>query len=218
MQEKLLEHIAATAETMGQTISPTAAAMMVNDLSAYQTDDVLVALKIVRASASRFNLKAVIDALEKVCPDGRPGADEAWAMILKDEYTSAVMTEEMAEAYGIAVPLLNDGDKYGARKAFIEAYQRIVEKNKMDGIAPKWFPSLGRDPEMRVTVLQEAVRIGRIGAEHAERIVPPDILNLPDYTTRLAIEDKTPISEEQAKKNIEKIKLMLGNSRIGKSE
>lgn len=213
--KRLLEHIAATAETMGQTISPTAAAMMVNDLAGYRTDDVLAALKLVRAGASRFNLKGIIDALEKVCPDGRPGADEAWAMIPRDEHTSTMMTEEMSEAYGIAKPLLNEGDQIAARKSFIEAYSRIVERNKQAGVSLKWFPSLGRDPEMRATVLQEAVRVGRIGAEHAEKIVPPDILNLPNHTTRLAIEDKTPMSDEQARANIEKLKLMIGNSRIG---
>lgn len=212
--QKILEHIAATAETMGQTISPTAAAMMVNDLAGYHTDDVLAALKLVRTGASRFNLKAIIDALEKVCPDGRPGVEEAWAMIPKDEHGSVVMTEEMAEAYGIAAPLLSDGETIAARMAFKEAYARIVERNKLAGISIKWFPSLGRDTEMRTTVLQEAVRLGRIGAEHAERIVPADILNLPGNTTRLAIEDKTPVSTEQAMSNLARLKLMIGSSRI----
>ena len=215
MQKKLLEYIAATAETMGQTISPNVAVMMVNDLAAYRTDDVLAALKLVRAGASRFNLKAIIDALEKVCPDGRPGVEEAWAMIPKDEYGSVVMTEEMAEAYGIAAPLINEGETTAARMAFKEAYARIVERNKLAGISPKWFPSLGRDPEMRVTVLQEAVRLGRIGVEHAERIVPVNILNLPDHTTLFAIEDKTPVSDEQARENMARLKLMIGNSRVG---
>lgn len=157
----------------------------------------------------------ILEIIDRMRPDGRPGVEEAWAMIPKDEHGSAMMTEEMAEAYGIAAPLLTDGETTAARMAFKEAYARIVEKNKLAGISPKWFPSLGRDPAMRVTVLQEAVRVGRIGAEHAERILPPDILNLPDHTTRLAIEDKTPVSNEQARANIEKLRLMLGNSRIG---
>lgn len=209
--QKLLEHIAATAETMGQTISPNAAAMMVNDLAEYRTEDVLAALKLVRASASRFNLKAVIDALEKICPDGRPGVEEAWAMLPKNEQDSAAITEEMAEASGFAIPLLNEGETTAARMAFKEAYARIVERNRLAGISPKWFPQLGRDPAMRVTVLQESVRLGRIGAEHAERIIPPDILNLPDHTTRLAI---APVSDEQARENIERLRLMLGKTRL----
>lgn len=212
---KLLEHIAATAELMGQAISPNAAAMLAKDLSTFPVDDVVAALKLVRDGAPRFTPKAVHDALEKIRPDGRPGVEEAWAMIPKDEYGSVVMTDEMAEASGFAIPLLNEGETTAARMAFKEAYARIVERNKQAGIPPKWFPQLGRDPAMRVTVLQEAVRLGRIGAEHAEKIVPPDILNLPGRTDRLAIEDKTPISDEQARTNIVRLRLMLENSKFG---
>lgn len=160
----------------------------------------------------------ILEIIDRMKPDGRPGVEEAWAMLPKNEQDSAAITEEMAEASGFAIPLLNEGETIAARMAFKEAYTRIVERNKQAGISPKWFPQLGRDPDMRVTVLQEAVRLGRIGAEHAERIVPPDILNLPDHTTRLAIEDKTPVSDEQARANIARLRLMLGNSRIGKAE
>lgn len=162
----------------------------------------------------------ILEIIDRMKPDGRPGVEEAWAMIPKDEHVSAVMTEEIAEAYGIAAPLLNDGETTAARMAFKEAYSRIVERNKLAGISPKWFPSLGRDPEMRATVLQEAVRLGRIGAEHAERIMPPDILNLPNSATRLAIEDKTPEQRELNRKRIaeavaELAKKNSGNSQIG---
>lgn len=215
---KLLEQIAVTAELMGQAISPTAAAVMAKDLQAYPASLVVEALtRVRRESKGRFTLAAVIEQLDRLQPDGRPGVEEAWAMIPKDEHGSVVMTEEMAEAYGIAAPLLNEGEATAARMAFKEAYARIVERNKLAGVSPKWFPSLGRDKEMRTTVLQEAVRLGRIGVEHAERIVPADILNLPDHTTRLAIEDKTPVSHEQAVANIARLRLMLGSSRIGKS-
>lgn len=157
----------------------------------------------------------ILEIIDRMKPDGRPGVEEAWARIPKDEHGSAMMTEEMSEAYGIAAPLMNDGETTAARMAFKEAYARIVERNKQAGVSVKWFASLGRDPEMRTTVLQEAVRLGRIGAEHAERIMPPDMLNLPDHTTRLAIEDKTPVSDEQARANIARLRLMLGSSRIG---
>lgn len=214
--QKLFNEISVTAELMGQAISPMASSVMGEDLSKYPREIVFEALARLRREAKgRFSLAAVIEQIEKLQPDGRPGADEAWAMIPRDEQISAMMTEEMAEAWGIALPLLNEGDQVAARMAFKEAYQRIIERNKQAGISLKWFPSLGRDPEMRTTVLQEAVRLGRLGAEHAERIVPPDVLNLPDHTTMLAIDDKTPVSDEQARANIARLRLMLGNSRIG---
>ena len=155
----LLEAIAATAEIMGTTISPAAAVMMVKDLSGYSNQDVIAALKIVRSGSGRFNLKEIVDALAKVCPDGRPGANEAWAMIPKSEHASAVMTEEMAQALHIAQPLIDDGDQYGARMAFIEAYKRIVDAAKMEGTPVKWFASLGFDKEERASVIADAVRL-----------------------------------------------------------
>ena len=115
----------------------------------------------------------IIEIISTMKPDGRPGADEAWAMIPRDEYTSVVMTEEMAEAMGIAQPLLEEGDQVAARMAFKEAYSRIVETNKRTGIKPKWFPSLGSDKEGRESVLSEAVRLGRIGSDHAAKLLPP---------------------------------------------
>lgn len=116
----------------------------------------------------------ILGILDRLLPDGRPGADEAWAMIPKDEQSSAVMTEEMAEALGIAQPLLNDGDKIAARMAFKEAYARIVGANKTAGIKPKWFPSLGADKTGRDLVIAEAVRLGRLDVNHAIGLTAPD--------------------------------------------
>jgi hypothetical protein len=104
-------------------------------------------------------------------PDGRPGADEAWAMLpYQDEDASVVMTEEMAEAFGIAQEV---DDRNGARMAFRDAYNRIVERNKRAGIKPKWFPSLGNDKNGREVVLNEAVRLGRLSAGHVLNLLPP---------------------------------------------
>lgn len=153
----------------------------------------------------------IIEFIEKILPDGRPGADEAWAMIPRDEYVSAVMSDEMLEAYGIAKPLLDEGDQVAARMAFKDSYNRISARNKMAGIAPKWFPSLGRDPTMREAVLAEAVRLGRLSIEHAS-VTAPEI-GAP--TPPLTIEDKYGINHEKAVSNIARLKQLLGTSRIG---
>lgn len=207
---KILEAIAATAEIMGQAISPTAAAILAKDLSTYPAEKILEALEVTRKGSARFSAKAIFDAIEKLSPDGRPGADEAWAMIPRDEYTSVVMTEEMAEAYGIALPLLNEGDQVAARMAFKEAYARIVESHRQAGVQVKWFPSLGRDPEMRVTALETAARLGRIGYDHAASSLPPvqSATLLECHQPALAIEDKR-CSPEVAKENLAKIHAML---------
>lgn len=103
----------------------------------------------------------------------RPLADEAWAMIPQDEESSCVMSDEMSEAYGIARPLMLDGDKIAARMAFKQAYERIVNHNTMNGINPKWFPSFGHNPESREVALKEAVRKGRLTQEHYLQLSPP---------------------------------------------
>lgn len=108
-------------------------------------------------------------------PDGRPGADEAWAMMpYQDESASVVMTEEMAEAFGIAQEV---NDMNGARMAFRDAYNRIVERNRRAGVATKWFASLGDDKHGREAALNEAVRLGRMTEEHALRLMPPPVSN-----------------------------------------
>jgi hypothetical protein len=137
-------------------------------------------------------------------------------MIPRDEYASAVMTEEMADAMRIAKPLLDEGDQVAARMTFKEAYTRIVDANKRNGIKPRWFPSLGHDKEGREPAIAEAVRLGRMGAQHAISLSAPDkvasMLQLAGETT-LALEHKTPPRDQQLA-NLAKIKAMLANSKL----
>lgn len=114
----------------------------------------------------------ILEIMDRIKPDGRPGADEAWAMIPQDESASVVWTQEMAEALGIAQPLLNEGDKIAARMAFKGAYQRIVEQNKLAGVAPVWAPSLGHDPHGREAALTRAVELGRLSQSHVAGLLP----------------------------------------------
>lgn len=104
--------------------------------------------------------------------DGRPGAEEAWSMIPRYETASVVWTDEMAQAYGVALPLLNEGDAVAARMAFIEQYRRLVQKAR-DGLVPvKWMPSLGTDANGREAALMDAVDKGRLNAEHVAGLLP----------------------------------------------
>jgi hypothetical protein len=203
MQE-LLKRIAVTAELMGSQITPAAAAVMALDLSTYNESDVFKALELMRRESTRFSEKAIFDALEKVNPDGRLGADEAWATIPQDESLSAVITEEMAEAYGIALPILQGGDKVAARRSFIEAYQRIVAENKANNVPVKWFPSLGHNQEMCEEVVKNAIRLGRLGSESLKL--------LPNVEPVMALEDKRVVSNSDVRKNLKKLRAVISNS------
>lgn len=151
--------------------------------------------------------------IELASHDGRPGSDEAWAMIPRDEAASAVMTTEMAEAMGVAQPLLDEGDQVAARMAFKAAYERIVTANKMAGVEPKWFPSLGYDKACRESVLANAVRLGRLGADQALNLLPPDKqTNMQQGAGAALMIENRPCSEEKARENLEKMKTMLAGA------
>lgn len=148
-------------------------------------------------------------------PDGRPGADEAWAMLpYRDEAASVVMTDEMAEAFGIAQEV---DDKNGARMAFRDAYNRIVERNKRAGIPPRWFASPGHDTSGREIVLKEAVRLGRIGEAYAKGLLPAPMSAergnavLALVSTNGVLTDQTATTEDKevARKRLDALKQML---------
>lgn len=104
--------------------------------------------------------------------DGRPGAEEAWAMMPRDEETTAVITVEMATAMGPALALLAEGDAVAARMAFREVYQREVEASRQAGRPVHWSVSPGRDAARRESVVREAVQRGRLSRAQAVQYLP----------------------------------------------
>jgi hypothetical protein len=96
--------------------------------------------------------------------DGRPGAEEAWSLCLRerDERLTVVWTEEMRAAWAMARPVLVGGDKAGARMAFREAYNREVERARREGRAAAWELSLGHDRALAPEVIRAALADGRL--------------------------------------------------------
>jgi hypothetical protein len=176
------------------------AALLKSSMAIYQQETGVDVVRIWWASLSRFELSQVREAfsrhiqdiktgkfaprpadilaiLEMMNPDGRLGVEEAWALFPHDEASSAVITDEMAEAMQSARPLMLEGDTIAARMAFKEAYTRITTKNKFNGVAPRWFPSLGHSKEGREEALKQAVTLGRIGKEAAQALLPAPMPN-----------------------------------------
>jgi hypothetical protein len=83
--------------------------------------------------------------------DGRPRAEEAWAIALRaeDERLTLRWTRETAAAWAIARPVLRIGDEVGARMAFREAYARLVAEAREYGEPMHWEESIGLDLEQR---------------------------------------------------------------------
>ncbi len=169
---ELLQALAVTAELTGTELSEAAARVMADDLAAFPLRQVLGALtRCRRELKGRLTVAAIVERLD----DGRPGPNEAWAMIPQDESGSVVWTSEMAEAYGVAAPLLAEGQVIAARSAFIEAYAANVTRARAEQRTPHWFPSLGHDPLTRAAALDDAVRKGRLAVDHAQSLLPaPD--------------------------------------------
>jgi hypothetical protein len=159
----LIDAIVVCAELTQTQLSRPAATVFAQDLARYPEHQVLKALaRCRRELKSRLSLADVISRLD----DGRPGVEEAWAMIPRDENSTVVWTREMAEAYGIAAPLLSEGDRIGGRMAFKEAYTSKVQAARDAGLPVKWEPSLGHDPHGRDSVLIQAAQQGKLTADH----------------------------------------------------
>lgn len=171
----VLQAIMLTAEAMGETVSANAAAIMTSDLSEYPLQSILSALKLVRQECK--GRLALADILKRIqVTDGRPGANEAWAiaMLASDESATIVMTDEIAAALNIARPILAARDKVGARVAFIESYERITREARADGRPVNWFASIGFDAAQRDQAIKDAVVAGRLTSEYADRLGLPE--------------------------------------------
>lgn len=167
--ENLLKSIAVTAELTDTDLSEFAARIMAKDLSGFPENQVLKALEKCRKELKgKLRISDVIDRID----DGRPGHEESWAMIPKSESASIVWTREMAESFGIALPLIEAGDHVAARMAFIETYKSKCAEARNNGTPLKWEPSLGHDRNGREHVLMDAVERGRLTQNHALSLLP----------------------------------------------
>lgn len=112
-----------------------------------------------------------------VVDDGRPGADEAWAIALtsRDEAETVVWTQEIAAAFDVCRPVLDAGDEVGARMAFKDAYNRLVTEARREGQPVAWTASLGWDIERREVALRSAVTRNQLAAPAVAALLPPPV-------------------------------------------
>ena len=79
------------------------------------------------------------------------------------------MTDEIQLALGAARPVLDLGDKVGARMAFISAYERLVQTARGDARPVNWHVSIGFDANRRIEAITGAVQMQRISHEHGQK-------------------------------------------------
>lgn len=168
-QERLLLSLFATAEVMGQQLTQAAALLMVDDLREYTEPVLAAALRSCRIEGGRLTVATILKHAQSA--DGRPGKDEAWAiaMTTNDEFETVVLTDEIQLALAAAKPILDGGDKIGARMAFIDAYQRFVSQAREDTKPVNWHVSVGFDANRRIQAVTKAMELKRIPREHAQK-------------------------------------------------
>lgn len=190
-KEQVLRTLVATAEVMGGEMKPTTALVMAQDLDEYPFHEVMTALNRVRKEATgRLTLKAIIDMLSP----GRDwlSANEAWSLALPaaDERNTVVWTREARDAFNIALPLLEEGDKIGARMAFIAAYDRSVSIAKAAGGAPSVEVSEGWDKQLRDVAVDQAVNRGLLPPPRKE-----EALALPNLSPEQVKDNRARMAE-----------------------
>lgn len=164
----LAGELAATAEAMGQVISENTVALMVADFRCFSKHQLKEALHRVRMECTgKLTPKAVLDQLDAI--QGRLGADEAFALVLKatDETQTVVWTDEIAQAWTACAPMLKGRDQVGARMAFKQAYERIVQDARAQLKRPVPAVSLGSDQKLRIVAVDLAHKHGRLPLDMA---------------------------------------------------
>lgn len=169
MRIDIAQAIAVTSELVGTNLSEAAARVMLDDLALYPENQVLGALtRCRRELKGRLTPADVISRLD----DGRPGAEEAWALAPKDEATTAVWTREMSEAMGTVRDLINAGDMIAARMTFKECYAKLVQEARDMRRPVEWDASLGWDKAGRAPAIRQAVERGRLSLGEATSLLP----------------------------------------------
>lgn len=192
------------AKTMGGYAKPLPDAEMVKVwidwLTPYPIRVIAIAFAEYCNEESRFPPTPAGIAMRCKALDGRPDAEEAWAMALisRDEAVTVVWTSEMAEAFAICRPVLETGDEVGARMAFKEAYRRLVSAARIRNLPTKWNPSLGWDAQAMTIVLEKAVRDGHLAIENVTVLLPAPTSTVDSESEKA-----------KARENLQKIKEML---------
>lgn len=185
----LIETLGAMMELAGQQVRPAALSLLAGDLTHLPRPALELALARIRAEHRGLILTStVLQYVDHAM--GRLLPAEAYALALSstDDRATIVWTNEIAEAWAVAAPLLNAGDKFGSRQAFMESYARLTGEARALRRFPTVQVSLGHDPEGRTRALQEAITAGRLpGGVEALPDVVRDQLQLPAPRDVLAL-------------------------------
>lgn len=163
--------LVAVAEATGASLSPATIQVMMTKLRMYELDAVLSALDRCLMECKRpLTMADIVERMQQ--HDGRPGADEAWAMCPKSEDDAAVWTQEMSAAFFVARSLLQAGDEIAARIAFKQTYDRLVAESRRANASVTWTVSAGSSRDATARVVEQAAALGRISRADITMYLP----------------------------------------------
>lgn len=155
----------------GKQLSQGAMQMVIDALKHYPLSHLMAAIsKHVQIGKFAPMPKDIIDLLE--FRNKRMTADEAWAMMPRDESETVVMTEEMAAAYDVAFDQIIAGDLIAGRMSYKAAYDRLCLEAVIKNKPVVWKVSLGHDKKKIEPALLDAVEAGRLSKEKVKDYLP----------------------------------------------
>lgn len=171
----VMKRLAMALETCGTSLSEAAVQMVGEILAYYEPEAVIKALdRCMREVKGRLTPAEIIERID----DGRPTAEEAWAMVgHDDEGRTIVTTREAMEAMGTCRELFRD-DPVAARMAFKDAYRREVQEGRAAKRPAVWMVSAGTDRAGYERAVYEALDKGRLSEDAAAKYLGTTAGNL----------------------------------------
>lgn len=186
-EKEFCQILTATMEALSKSVTPAAVGLWWSVLRDYDLDAVRKAFSR-HLQTSKFP-PTPAEILEQVRgSDGRPEANEAWAIAPKTEAETACWTDEIRDAWGIASELYAE-DPVGARMAFRDAYERLVAEARREGRPVRWSMTMGHDVEGRDEPIRAAVAAGRITFDQSVVLLraPKDVGPIVELVARTAL-------------------------------
>lgn len=176
------------AEYHKEDLSPARLTMFCEDLKSYDIDQVKKSWAAYRMEPRNKGMPTPAQIVDNF-QDGRPSAQEAWALIPRNEEGSVVWSEEMRFAFGDSQSLLQSNPN-GAFFVFRDSYDRRVRVARHAGEPPRWSPSFGFNVAGRAAAIKESVDKGRLSFSQAKRMLPEaftgaDVTAIPERVKNL---------------------------------
>lgn len=143
--------------------------------SVLKQHDILMIRKVANAWVKKSEfLPKPADLIRMLGGLGHVSADEAWAIAVEasNPASTVIWTSEIAKAWSLAEIIYKSGDKVGARRTFIAAYERQMDNAIINNRLPEAIVSLGTNKDLRTEALNKAVYTGMLSQEQASLYLP----------------------------------------------